>query len=96
MPRQVVYALASRKAPLQKKEEIISLYAGQTKKEMLDIIRETFPLDKEDKRRTDEGQSILSTLSKLIRSYKHNAKNIDKETKQEIKKTLSQFISTLS
>lgn len=95
MPRQAVYALASRKAPLQKKQEVIDLYSGQTKKEMLDIIRDHFPLDKEDGRRTDEGQAILTAITKILYSYKKRKENISEETKQEIKKTLNHFMLAL-
>ncbi len=50
MPRQVIYCLASRQGDLQKKEDIVKNFAGQTKTELLNLIRQEFPLDEDDKR----------------------------------------------
>lgn len=71
MPRQAVYTLASRTGPLEKKEEIIRNYQGEPKQELLTIIRDTFPLSKEDKRRADLASFTISTLSRLESMLNH-------------------------
>lgn len=91
MPRQAVYTLASRKVSPEKKQQIIASYSGQTKREMLELIRTSFPLERNDLRRSDEGQAILTELVKLFHTYKRLKPEISDELKQEIKSTLSRF-----
>ena len=95
MPRQVIYALASREAPAEKKQELIRSYAGETKREMLELIRASFPLAQDDKRRTDEGESIVSTLSRTLESYKRLADGVTPERKQEIRRVLKKFLAAI-
>jgi len=96
MPRQAVYALASRRASIEKKQEMVEYYEGQSKKEMLELIRTTFPLDKDDKRRTDEGETILEGLQSLLFQYKRKKREINKEKRQAIKELLQQFAELIS
>src|SRR6185437_1917846 len=65
MPRQAVYTLASRSAPLEKKEAVIGNYQGQPKQELLALIRKLFPLHEADKRLSDLPAQALATLKKL-------------------------------
>ncbi len=65
MPRQVVYTLASRSGSLEKKEEIVKNYNGQPRQELLALIRQAFPLDKEDKRAQDLAHFAIHSLSRL-------------------------------
>jgi hypothetical protein len=65
MPRQAVYTLASRDAPLDKKKELLENYQGETKNELLELIRQTFPLEETDKRREDLSNQALKLLQKL-------------------------------
>ncbi|MDB6082011.1 MAG: hypothetical protein JWO53_1283 [Chlamydiia bacterium] len=96
MPRQAIYALASRKAPVEKKQEFITSYSGQTKREMLDLIRTTFPLDKEDGRKSDDGQMVLTGLVKLFHSFKRLKSEIEPEKQEEIKSMLTRFLQLVS
>ena len=57
MPRQAIYSLASRQAEFPLKQKIVENYAGETKGELLEIIRETFPLDRTDKRARNYADS---------------------------------------
>jgi len=69
MPRQAVYTLASRDAPLEKKKEILENYQGETKNEVLELIRQTFPLEESDGRREDlplVASSMIQKLSRLL------------------------------
>lgn len=65
MPRQAVYTLASREAPIEKKQRFVEAYNGETKAELLIKIRELFPLEKEDKRGQNFGQSTIQQLKRL-------------------------------
>jgi len=65
MPRQVVYALASRKGELEKKQEIIKNYNGEPKQELLTLIRKAFPLDAKDKRAQNMAHIVINSLARL-------------------------------
>jgi hypothetical protein len=67
MPRQAVYTLASRDAPLEKKKELLENYRGETKNELLEMIRQNFPLEESDKRRED----LAVMASKMIQKIAH-------------------------
>ncbi|MBA3957345.1 MAG: CT583 family protein [Parachlamydiaceae bacterium] len=71
MPRQAVYTLASRDAPLPKKQEIIQNYNGQTKAELLKLIRSTFPLTPKDQRHRSPTDSLIQNLSQISSSMPH-------------------------
>jgi hypothetical protein len=69
MPRQAVYTLASRDAPLDKKKELLENYQGETKNEVLELIRQMFPLEENDGRREDLpllASSMIQKLSRLL------------------------------
>lgn len=65
MPRQAVYTLASRTGDQEKKEEIVKNYNGQTKQELLAMIRELFPLAVTDKRKPDLSNQAIQALERL-------------------------------
>lgn len=65
MPRQAVYTLASREAPLKKKEAIIENFRGEKKSELLALIRKAFPLSTRDKRASNLSQAALIELKKV-------------------------------
>jgi hypothetical protein len=64
MPRQAVYALASREGSIDKKRKIVEDYAGQTKEELLHYIRDQFPLEDQDKRKQNIGDNAIHSLRK--------------------------------
>lgn len=65
MPRQAVYTLASRSGEQEVKEEIVKTYNGQTKQELLALIREKFPLATSDKRSRDLSHHAIQSLGSL-------------------------------
>lgn len=67
MPRQAVYTLASRDAPLEKKKELLENYRGETKNELLEMIRQNFPLEESDKRREDLAVMASKMIQKIAR-----------------------------
>lgn len=66
LPRQAAYTLASRKGALQDKISVIENYHGQTKDEVLELIRKRFPLAPQDARRGIHP--ILGQIKMLLRS----------------------------
>lgn len=67
MPRQAIYTLASRDAPIEEKTPILENYRGETKNQLLELIRQTFPLEDSDKRREDLSAQIAILLQKAAR-----------------------------
>ena len=69
MPRQAVYALATRNCNAKEKTQIVEQYKGETKKELLEMIRQRFPLADKDKRApnlTDQVFSLIKQLEKQM------------------------------
>lgn len=95
MPRQAVYVLASRSGSLEQKKTIVENYQGETKTEMLTLIRQVFPLDKKDKRKQKIDKTVIHGLqqiyqylkeapSQLTTAQKHHALALLKQIKQLI------------
>ena len=97
MPRQAIYTLASRDAPFEQKEEILKNYNGETKNEVLTLIRKTFPLEDRDGRKEDLGEQAVIALKKLEELFIQKRFRPTEEQKLEIQKllgTLTQHVST--
>lgn len=65
MPRQAVYTLATRDCPREEKEEIIKNYRGETKSELLTLIRTRFPLSNKDRRAPNISEQVIVKLLQL-------------------------------
>jgi len=72
MPRQAIYTLASRQAPLSAKEAIIRNYNGETKQELIHLIRSVFPLHENDKRRENIADVTARALQRMIENFEKN------------------------
>lgn len=83
MPRQAVYVLASREGSLNKKQEIVENYQGETKVEMLNLIRQTFPLDRADKRQQKVGQALIQGLQHIYQQLKSVPGELTQEQKKQ-------------
>ena len=93
MPRQAVYALATRNCDQGEKAKIVEDYKGETKKQLLEMIRERFPLAEKDKRASNPTDQVLSTLKLLEKQMKHpRFKPGDKQSKM-IKEALKSLIN---
>lgn len=92
MPRQAIYTLASREGPLDKKREIVENYQGQTKAELLGLIREVFPLDEDDRRRQNVGEMAMQTLKRFYREINREPLILTKAQKQAIKTMLMELL----
>lgn len=93
MPRQAVYTLASRTGEMSAKQQIVSNYKGETKAELLSLIRQLFPLEKDDKRRSSMGENAIQILEKLLKQFKVDTQPFTKHQKQTILDLLDQIRS---
>lgn len=84
MPRQAIYTLASREGSLEKKKEIITNYQGETKAELLLVIRKAFPLEETDKRKQNVGEAFVLSLHRLHKELKKRPTHFSKPQKEAI------------
>ncbi len=96
IPRQAAYTLASRTGPFSTKKEIIENYRGETKAELLDYIRKTFPLSKKDKRGQDLGLSLFKSLQRISDFLKEHGENLPPDLKKKAKGLLKTIQDQLS
>ena len=95
MPRQAVYTLASRPAPLSQKEALIKEYQGQSKKETLDLIRQTFPLSHKDKRAQDFTNHAFSQLKALKELFEDPRFKPDQKQRNHLRALLKELLKIL-
>lgn len=91
LPRQAVYSLASRKAPLEDKLQLIKRSKGQTKQQILKEMRSCFPLPAQDKRKSD----LAKQTEALLRQALSLAPSIPHAERRPIKKLTSQILKLL-
>jgi hypothetical protein len=95
MPRQAIYALASREGQLERKEELVRSYAGQTKEQLLQSIRELFPLAPDDRRQEDLGRKSARTLSQINHLLISRKPTISREQRSELLRLCDQLRATI-
>lgn len=95
MPKQAIYTLASREGSIEDKQNIVQNYQGESKKELIEIIRDTFPISEKDKRKQSIGIGMINQLEKFRQSVKSNLPHLSSKQKEtmsnlidEIKKML--------
>lgn len=88
MPRQAIYTLATRNCPKEEKEEIIKNYRGESKKELLRMIREKFPLAQKDKRAPSISEQIIKDLLRIEKELFNPLYKPSKEQKLRIREVL--------
>jgi Uncharacterised protein family (UPF0137) len=91
MPRQAVYTLASREGPLEKKRKLVESYNGETKAELLCVIREKFPLAAKDKRRHNAGEATLEALKRMYKQLQKEHRTLTKIQKNAICELLEEM-----
>ena len=91
MPKQALYTLASRAGSMALKEEIIKNYQGETKQELLDLIRKTFPLADNDKRAQDFSIYAITVLARLHQVLVGGPFAASSKQKKTIKSLLKQI-----
>ena len=91
MPRQAVYTLASREGDFDRKESIIKNYNGEPKEELLQLIRNIFPLAETDKR----GEDIAAVTISLLRRVSTQVKRARFRPTEKQKAELTDLLNTL-
>lgn len=66
MPRQAVYSIASRGGALEEKVDFLLHNRGKTKAELLQLMRDLFPLEAKDRRREKPVEAALTALEKAL------------------------------
>ena len=95
MPRQVIYTLASRNGDVESKKDIIKTYQGQTKKELLTLIRNRFPLDQDDKRVPNISKQIIKSLHNLKETIVNTVLCLDIEEEKKIFLLMDEIKNTI-
>lgn len=93
MPRQAIYTLASRNGSMEKKEELILSYKGETKAALLEAIRQQFPLEIQDRRRENLGEKALANMRTAIQLLTNPDASLTKGQRDSFGKLLNQFRS---
>lgn len=91
MPRQAVYTLASRQGEIEKKRSIVEHYQGESKEDVLQTIRSTFPLSYQDKRRHDAGETAINLLSRVAFSLSSTSVNLKDKQRHKIVHLLNEI-----
>lgn len=92
IPRQVIYALASRTGEFADKIKVIENFKGESKEALLSIIREKFPLIGTDKRQSRPAKKLISSLKRSISEIQNNFDTTPRE-KDKIKALITQLQS---
>ena len=92
IPRQVIYALASRNGDFTEKVKVIENYNGESKEALLNLIRDKFPLVQNDKRRSRPAKKLISSLKRSIHELKQTGATSARE-KEKILALITQLRS---
>lgn len=96
MPRQAVYTLASRDGALSKKEEIVRNYNGESKQQLITLIRSFFPLDEKDRRRENLGDKAIKSLQQLADDFENREITLSKTQKKRLLSLLDTLIEHIN
>ncbi|WP_213358245.1 CT583 family protein [Chlamydiifrater phoenicopteri] len=91
MPKQALYTLASRNGSKEKKEEIIRNYCGETKDQILSLIRKEFPLEDSDERRACFLSAAIKHLEKASTLLKEAPQKVSKQKFSKLNKLLKKL-----
>lgn len=91
MPKQALYTLASRNGSKEKKEEIIRNYCGETKDQILSLIRREFPLEESDARRTCLLSAAIKHLEKASLLLQETPQKASKQKFSKLNKLLKKL-----
>jgi len=96
MPRQAVYTLASREGEFSKKEEIVKNYKGESKQQMIALIRSFFPLSDDDKRREKVVENSIKQLERLKTLFVQNRPRMTTREKNRLLELAEQLKSVFT
>lgn len=96
MPKQAVYSLASREGSIDDKHLIVQNYQGETKRELIEIIRETFPTSEKDKRKQSIAVGIINSLERIRQNLKKNQDSLSSRQKETIRGLIRELERSIS
>jgi len=95
MPRQAVYALATRNCKTEEKEKIVEQYKGETKKELLEMIRQRFPLAVQDKRAPNLSAQVFTLVKQLEKQVSSPRFKPTSSQKKQLQEALSSLLKKI-
>ena len=91
MPRQAIYSLSSRSISQEEKIAFIKQYQGESKRALLDKLREEFPLAEKDKRNTKYGHAVLLHLKHALNTIKKERCHLGLSEKKHIRALIAEL-----
>lgn len=95
IPKQAIYTLASREGALEDKQLIVQNYQGETKRELIEIIRETFPTSEKDKRKQSIAIGMINSLDRIRQNISKNSESLTLRQKETLKSILKEIQALL-
>ena len=95
MPKQAIYSLASRTASTHKKRSFIEKCQKQNKQEILQLIRDQFPLAEYDKRQPNHYNTLVNLLNRVHLTLNQKKHTLTQKNKQTLQNLLNQIQQTV-
>lgn len=95
MPRQAIYSLSSRAGSLKKKKQLVIEYKGETKDELMVLIRKNFPLNENDQRKQDIVENLIKKLQQIDSILSQQKVQMTKQQKHRTSKLLEKISSLI-
>lgn len=95
MPRQAIYSLSSRAIPYEKKEAFVEEYKGESKTELLEKLRKSYPLATKDKRNPNKTKGVIDLLRSTLKRVEEDKFLPSDEDKAAIKQLLTEIQQAL-
>lgn len=95
MPRQAVYALASREGKFDAKQRIVQEYNGETKQELLAHIRKSFPLPQDDQRVESAAESAMRLLKRALAELQASPRRLSPGQRRELLEVMNDLDSAI-
>ncbi len=95
MPRQAIYTLASREGEFSQKEEIVRNYKGETKQEMITLIRALFPLREDDRRKENFVDGAIKLLQRVATTLGQKQLRLSSNQRRTLLKLLETIKSSI-
>ena len=96
MPRQAIYSLSSRNISEEKKVAFIENYKGETKSELLEKLRLSFPLEKKDKRNPNKAKTLIDLLNQALKVVRDPLFKPTKDEKNLINTLQNKLMESIS
>lgn len=88
MPKKAIYLLASRDGDYDKKMEIVQNHAKTAQSDLVLLIRETFPVEAENKKRTPVNTATISIIERACKKLENRSQYITDDDRLEIQKII--------